>query len=365
VYLDIHSSSVKDAGGEFRYGVRVIQDVTAAQQMEDRIRESERHMRDLLEALPAAVYTTDAEGRITFFNRAAIEMTGRTPHIGDMWCVSWRLFNTDGSPLPHEQCPMAVALKEDRPIRGAEAIAERPDGTRVPFIPYPTPLHDADGMLIGAINMLVDISERKQAENRQKTLIDELNHRVKNTLATVQSLAGQTARNAESVEDYHDRFEARLLALSRAHNLLTQRHWGATPLDVLAREILLPAAGTSPDRILIEGASIEIDTRVALGLTMTLGELATNALKYGALSCEEGVLSVTWNVQPNSGGALLLNLDWREQGGPSVAPPERRGLGSRLMERCIERDLGGELDLAFNPDGVLCRISIPMRAADA
>ncbi|MGQ2906010.1 MAG: PAS domain-containing sensor histidine kinase [Neoaquamicrobium sediminum] len=360
VYLDIHSSSVRDGDGGFRYGVRVIQDVTAAQLMEDRIRESERHMRDLLDALPAAVYTTDAEGRITFFNRAAIEMAGRTPHIGDMWCVSWRLFNTDGSPLPHGQCPMAVALKEKRPVRGAEAVVERPDGTRVPFIPYPTPLHDADGTLIGAINMLVDITERKQAENRQKTLIDELNHRVKNTLATVQSLATQTARNAESVADYHSRFEARLLALSRAHNLLTRHHWGATPLDALAREVLLPAAGTSTDRISIVGAPVEIDTRVALGLTMALNELATNALKYGALSGETGSLSLTWETQRNSSGSLLLNLNWRERGGPSVLPPLRRGLGSRLMERCIERDLGGEFDLAFNSDGVLCQFSVPI-----
>ncbi|TGU15451.1 PAS domain S-box protein, partial [bacterium M00.F.Ca.ET.156.01.1.1] len=124
----------------------------------------ERNLRDLLEALPAAVYTTDADGRITFFNRAAVEMAGRVPALGDEWCVTWRLFRTDGTFLPHDQCPMAVAIKEDRPIRGEEAIAERPDGTRVPFIPYPTPLHDSEGRLTGAINMLVDISDRKKAE---------------------------------------------------------------------------------------------------------------------------------------------------------------------------------------------------------
>lgn len=179
LYLDIHSSSVRTPDGTFRYGVRVIQDVTLAREMENRLRESERHMRNLLEALPAATYTTDAEGRITFYNRAAVELSGRTPQLGDLWCVTWKLFNTDGTYLPHDQCPMAVALKENRPIRGVEAIAERPDGTRVPFAPYPTPLHDADGNLIGAINMLVDITERKQAEDRQKNLIDELNHRVK------------------------------------------------------------------------------------------------------------------------------------------------------------------------------------------
>ncbi|XXE56846.1 PAS domain S-box protein [Pseudomonas sp. R1-15] len=356
VYLDIHSSSVRDSQGVFRYGVRVIQDVTQARRMENQILESERHMRNLLEALPAAVYTTDAQGRINFFNRAAVELSGRTPELGDLWCVTWKLFTTDGNFLPHDQCPMAVALKENRPIRGVEAVAERPDGSRVPFAPYPTPLHDAEGNLVGAINMLVDISERKQAEDRQKTLIDELNHRVKNTLATVQSLAAQTARNAVDAKDGYNRFEARLLALSRAHDLLTRRHWGQTPLASLAREVLVPIFGADPGRITIEGDAIDVDTRVALGLTMTLNELAINALKYGAMSVETGRLSLNWNVQPQSNGTLLT-LDWREQGGPPVFPPEREGLGSRLMKRCIERDLGGIFVLTFAPEGVLCRFS--------
>lgn len=356
LYLDVYSSSVRASDGRFRYGVRVIQDVTLAREMENRVRESERHMRDLLEAMPAAVYTTDAEGRITFYNRAAVELSGRTPQLGDLWCVSWKLFNTDGSFLPHDQCPMAVALKENRAIRGVEAVAERPDGTRVPFTPYPTPLHDAQGNLIGAINMLVDITERKQAEDRQKNLIDELNHRVKNTLATVQSLASQTARNAQDAKDGYTRFEARLLALSRAHDLLTKRHWGLTPLQVLAQEVLVPVFGLEPGRVVIAGDAIDVDTRVALNLTMTLNELAINALKYGAMSTHTGTLSVSWSVRPQPSGTLLT-VNWREQGGPSVSTPEREGLGSRLMKRCIERDLGGSFELDFAHEGVHCRFS--------
>ena len=212
LHMAVYSSSVRDSTGAFRHGVRVVQDVTEAKRMEDEVRGSERRMRDLLEALPAAVYTTDPQGRINFYNKAAVEMAGREPSVGDKWCVSWRLFRPDGTPLPHEECPMAIALAEDRLVRGEEAVAERPDGSRVPFIPYPTPLHDADGKLIGAINMLVDITERKRAENRQKALIDELNHRVKNTLATVQSMASQTARHADGLEDFVPRFEARTLS---------------------------------------------------------------------------------------------------------------------------------------------------------
>ncbi len=361
VYLDVHSSSVRNEAGDFRYGVRVVQDVTAAKHMEDRVRESEQHMRDLLEALPAAVYTTDASGRITFFNKAAVEMCGRTPLPGDAWCVSWRLFNTDGTYLPHDECPMAIALKEGRPVRGAEAVAERPDGTRIPFIPYPTPLRDAEGKLIGAINMLVDITERKQAEVRQKSLIDELNHRVKNTLATVQSIAGQTARHSESMSDFVGRFEARLLALSRAHDLLTRRHWEDAPMDALAQSVLEPLGGEAGKRILTDGPSVELDPRAALSITMALNELATNAMKYGALSSPHGKLSVVWKVDTE--GPPVLTLEWRERGGPRVEAPTRRGVGTRLMERCIERDLGGEFDLVFDPEGVTCRIVVPVRQA--
>jgi PAS domain S-box-containing protein len=128
-------------------------------------------LRAILEALPAAIYTTDAEGRITSFNEEAVRFSGRVPQIGsDSWCVTWKLYNNDGTPLPHDQCPMAIALKEGRPVRGVSAIAERPDGTRVNFMPYPTPIKDAAGRVIGAVNMLVDITEQKRAEEIQARL---------------------------------------------------------------------------------------------------------------------------------------------------------------------------------------------------
>jgi PAS domain S-box-containing protein len=127
--------------------------------------ESERRLHELLHALPAAVYTTDALGRITFYNEAAATLWGCRPVIGsDEWCGSWKLYWPDGTPLPHSECPMAMAIKERRPITGYEAIAERPDGTRVPFMPFPSPLFDSSGAFIGAVNMLVDITERKRQE---------------------------------------------------------------------------------------------------------------------------------------------------------------------------------------------------------
>jgi two-component system, chemotaxis family, CheB/CheR fusion protein len=137
----------------------------AAGRIDTTLRASEPQFRQLLEALPAAVYTIDAEGRITFFNEAAADLWGCRPELGKSeWCGSWRLYWPDGRPMRHDECPMAVALKEGRPIRGAEAVAERPDGTRVPFLAYPTPLRDRSGALTGAVNTLIDITERKRNE---------------------------------------------------------------------------------------------------------------------------------------------------------------------------------------------------------
>ena len=121
--------------------------------------------RDLLEALPAAVYLTDATGRLTFYNRAAADLWGWRPELGSTrWCGSWRLFWPDGTPLPHDQCPMAVAIQQNRQVRGVAAQAERPDGARVPFAPYPTPLRDPDGELLGAVNLLMAISDDSDSE---------------------------------------------------------------------------------------------------------------------------------------------------------------------------------------------------------
>src|SRR5215471_9197824 len=120
---------------------------------------------ELLDALPIAVYTTDAEGRITYYNEAAAELWGQRPELGSsQWCGSWKIYWPDGRPLPHDQCPMARTLKEGRPVRGIEAIAERPDGTRVNFLPVPTPLRDASGRLTGAISLLMDVTERHANE---------------------------------------------------------------------------------------------------------------------------------------------------------------------------------------------------------
>jgi PAS domain S-box-containing protein len=127
-------------------------------------REGGSALREALEGIPAPIYVADEAGWITYFNRACVDFAGRTPVVGqDRWCVTWRLYTEDGVPLPHDECPMAVAIKEKRPLRGAVAIAERPDGSKVLFTPYPTPIVDEDDRVVGAVNMLIDITDHRQA----------------------------------------------------------------------------------------------------------------------------------------------------------------------------------------------------------
>ncbi len=159
------SSSVLWENGKFVHTRCFTRDVTELKRAEEELRASETRFREMIDALPAAIYTTDAEGRLTHFNPAAVALSGRAPELDtDRWCVSWKLYYPDGTPMPHDTCPMAVGLKEGRVVRGAEVVAERPDGTRVWFAPYPTPLRDARGAVVGGINMLVDITDRKRAE---------------------------------------------------------------------------------------------------------------------------------------------------------------------------------------------------------
>lgn len=165
VYFDFIYQPMRDTDGEIEgilvHAIDVTQHVLARNEIERR----EQQFREMIDVLPAPVYTTDAKGRLTHFNPAAVEFSGRMPQLGnDHWCVSWKLYRPDGTPLPHEDCPMAIALKEGRVISGAEAIAERPDGSRRWFTPYPTPLRNSDGTIIGGINMLVDITDRKRSE---------------------------------------------------------------------------------------------------------------------------------------------------------------------------------------------------------
>ncbi|PWT86461.1 MAG: histidine kinase [Proteobacteria bacterium] len=438
---------------------------------------------ELLEALPVAIYTTDAEGRITFYNEAAAEFWGWRPELGSsQWCGSWRLYWPDGRPLPHDECPMAVALKEGRPVRGLEAIAERPDGTRIRFLPFPTPLRDASGQIIGAINLLMDVSEqyearlqsarlasivassddaiisktldgritcwnegatrifgyeasemigqpitkiiprelhaeeneiverlkqgerldhyetvrvakdgrrldisitvsplrdrfgrvvgaskigrditeRKEAEKLQQILTNELLHRIKNTLATVQAIATQSLLHARTPAEFVPGFSGRVQAMAKANTLLTKTMMqGADIVELINDQVLL---GDSDPRISCSGPPLLLGAQETLHLGLVLHELATNARKFGSLSVPRGRLSLTWQLRTN--GARQLLLHWKESGGPEVNPPATAGFGSTLIEQTM-RGHGGEASIQYDAKGVTCKINLPLTEKSA
>lgn len=301
------------------------------------------NFRDILDDLPAAIYTTDIEGRLTYFNKACIAFSGRTPTLGnDLWCVTWKLFTPDGRPLPHSECPMAVALREGREVRDVEAIAERPDGSRINFKPYPTPIRDAAGNLIGAVNMLVDITEQKQAENRIKLMAREIDHRAKNLLAVTQALVSLT--KGETVADYKRALGARLDALAKVNGLIAQARWERIDLRTLIEQEL-EAVGNAT----VRGETFFLTPAAAQAFAMMIHELATNAVKYGALSSEEGRLDVSWTTDSER----TLMLRWVEQGGPPATEPTSTSTGTSVIRGAVKQ-LNGELFREWAPSGLSC-----------
>jgi PAS domain S-box-containing protein len=345
--VSVHVGPLRDRVGSLIGAITCLHDVTEEFHSERAARDAERALRDILNALPAAVYTTDASGRITFYNEAAVEMSGRRPELGqDEWCVTWKLYTPDGAFLPHDQCPMAVALKEDRPIRGVEAVAERPDGTRIPFIPYPTPLHDAAGNLVGAVNMLVDISHRKEAETRQRLLFSELNHRIKNNMQMLHALlaAGRRETKSEEARRALDDATARVASMAAAQTALYQsnnlsRFDSAAFLDSVCES----AGGAIAESVAITRSSSagDLGNDVAVPLALILNELITNAAKYGtsegrgsirvALAEQDGLLSLS--VEDDGPGFDLSTVGRRSSGLGLVAGLVRQIGGSFAVER--------------------------------
>ena len=211
---------------------------------------------------------------------------------------------------------------------------------------------DAQGQPEREVGVFEDITERKQWEEHQMLLINELNHRVKNTLATVQSIASQTLRNSETTAEARPAIEGRLFALSRAHDVLTRENWEGADLYEIVGQAVAPYSSEGEDRFHLSGPKVRLSPRMALQ------ELATNAVKYGALSNATGEIRITWNVEP--GKPPTFHLRWAESGGPPVQAPTRRGFGSRLIERSLAQDLGGHVHIDFAPTGVVCTVNAPL-----
>lgn len=339
------TSNVQFRDGQFINTRCFTVDVTRTYLAHRHLQDRERQFRELLDSLPAAIYTTDALGRITYYNEAAVEFSGRRPELGvDRWSVTWKIYWPDGRPLPHDQCPMAVALKEGRAVRGVEAVAERPDGTRVPFLSFPTPFFDGTGKVAGAVNMLVDISRRKESETQHRILLDELNHRVKNNMQMLNSLLWTAKREARSEEAKAVLADAsqRVAAMASAYQAL----YSSPEIKSAPAKQFIQSVCTGIQQLLPKGVRIVheaeglVSNNSVMPLALILNELVTNAAKHGLNGREEGEIRVRLK-KTAQGFALSVEDD-----GPGfeIAETRRRSSGIGLITG-IARQLGGTFDV--------------------
>ena len=353
------TSSARFEDGRFLNTRCFTVDVTELMQTRAELRRKDEVFRQVLDALPAAVYMTDAHGKITYYNKAAADLAGREPEIGkDEWCVTFRLFGLDGKELPHDQCPMAIALKENRPVRGVEAMAQRPDGTLFPFLPFPTPITDQDGNLTGAVNMLVDVSERKQAESNQRILLDELNHRVKNNLQMLQALLWAAVREADNTEASQVLADAarRVGAMAAAQQLLySDRNPRSFNIIEFLHAVCAGAQQAFGNEISleIEADQGQLPNELSMPLALVLNELVTNAAKHGINGRGTGNIQVKFR-RDNGFGVLSVEDD-----GPGFQLEEtgRRSSGLGLVQGMM-RQLSGEFTVEAGSGG-RCVIRFP------
>ena len=310
----------------------------------------------LFEQLPFAIYVCDRDGLVLRYNRRAAELWGRAPKLGDpneRFCGSYRMYRPDGSPLPHHECPMADVLRSGISVRQQEVHIERPDGSRGIALVDIEAVKDGDGSIIGAVNCFQDITERKRAEEREKMLAGELDHRAKNLLALVQAAVQLT--HADTVKDFKAAIEGRIQALSNAHSLLAQSRWAGVDLHSLIMEELAPYRVAETSRADISGPTLVLEPKSAQSMAMVLHELTTNAVKYGALSVPSGRIRVEW-----SRGEAQIVIRWSEADGPPVKPPSHQGFGTRLVGPLIQNELEGKLRYDWNPDGFGCEMVVPV-----
>jgi len=229
--------------------------------------------------------------------------------------------------------------------------------SRMTFLMRIHPYRTVDNVIDGVVITFVDISERRRAADQRAVLLQELNHRVKNSLATVQSIAAQTLRYTDTREAFQQTFTARLMALAKTHDLLTKNDWETASMRELLLAELAPYGGNESSRFALDGKDVQLTSPVALALGLVFHELATNAVKYGALSVPSGRIEIGWKIDD---GEHRLRWHWIETGGPAVKKPSRRGMGSRVIERGLMHEFGGEALIDFDPSGVRCSIDMPL-----
>jgi PAS domain S-box-containing protein len=347
---------VRGPGGARLGAVLTLRDETKRYSAEQELRASETRLRLAVDAAQMAVWEIDPANETIAhspeLNRLLGFPSGRSISLGE---IRARYYPGDGDRV---RAAARAALERGERYFEAEYRFTYEDGSVRWHMLRAELVLGRDGTPERVIGVVLDIDERIKAEEHLKLLVNELNHRVKNTLATVQSIATQTLRHASSPKQARDDLETRLLALSRAHDILTRENWEGARLKEIVELAFAPYRPHREGRVRIEGPDVRLASRTALPLSMALHELATNAVKYGALSNKTGVVNLTWALR--GADPMLLDLRWEESGGPPVEDQPKRGFGTRLIERSLAHELGGEARIEFAPAGVICTIVAPV-----
>lgn len=336
-------------------------------QMRDQMRErerllahserNERHLFAVLNNTRMAVFFTDDRKNCTFMNAAASDLTGYSlaETLGRSLHDTLHHTRADSRPHPLQDCSIDRAFPENNQTEGEEIFVHK-DGHFYPVSFTASPIRQ-ENVAVGTVIEVQDISQRKADGARLHMMMNELNHRVKNTLATVQSIFLQTMQGEGIPDHAKERVMSRVMALSRSQDLLTEKSWVSAPLGEVAARALEPfgASDSASGTFDIAGEMFELKAKPALAIAMGLHELATNSVKYGALSVKGGRVDLSWKLIAGE----ILQLKWIERGGPAVQEPTRSGFGRRLIERGLAHELGGEVRINFHPAGVICEIDIP------
>jgi PAS domain S-box-containing protein len=329
---------------------------TELRERETALGRSEARLRATQDNAAVGIAEVDRDGRFISVNGARCRLTG---HIREELIGLHFGHATDPAVLDQDLGLFGRQVAGELDAYTTDSKFRRKDGSRGWARVTSTAVRDAAGAFLYAVRVVEDITERREADRRQRLLIDELNHRVKNTLATVQSLAWQSSRSGMPPQVAQERFQERLLALSRTHNLLNETHWEGASLKTILETELGPYL-TAPSRVRLSGPEVQLPPKPAVVLGMAFHELATNAAKYGALSSAAGQVEVDWKIDRKG---ALLTIAWRELSGPSIETEPTLGFGSRLLRQIITRELAGQLDIRFEREGVRCTLAVPMESA--
>ncbi|WP_375455119.1 sensor histidine kinase [uncultured Methylobacterium sp.] len=334
-----------------------------AEALNAKLRATEEFNRRILWTTTDFVKVLDLDGRLVTVSENGPGVLGAVDVgalVGRPWLDFWTCADSRAAILR--------ALEEaraGRPCRFQAVLGTGPDDDAATWWDIAvTPTDGADGRPERILAVSRDITELKRNEARQTLLMQELAHRVKNTLALVQAVAAQTLRNAASLEEAGEALGARLLALAQAHDVLMQGAWASASLAGLVAGAVALHGDGAPGRFVVSGPDLTLGARHGLTLALMLHELGTNAAKYGALSTGTGQVAVTWAVE-SAGAAATLRFRWEESGGPPVSPPTRTGFGTRLIARSLSHGFGGAVSLAFPPSGAVLTFAAPLASVGA